>query len=313
MNDNVSVLRCLTGVVVIILFVTALLFVADTNEPPTAHYDVSTFQDMIRTDGPQAAYEAYKLTVKTASLGEQHSLGHAFGAALYAEVGGTGFGVCDVRVDGGCIHQFFGEYAYEHGLDSLDVLLEQCDKGTALFVHCVHSLGHAFVAHFGYTPTDLETALALCDTYEHETENCYDGAFMEYDQRLVADHNLMTARDFDADRPYEPCDALPEKYAHACYYRITRVWNLNMLDHTLREKYRDMGALCRGLDPVYQKKCASSIGAVMDYDGVTNAEAAKELCASAFAGTELQTECIVGFGAVERRLFLKDEAYELEG
>lgn len=308
----------LIGVGILFIALIVVQFYSDTEDVNTHDHGnaektmaVEHWMHIITDKGAEGAYQEYKDAVEEADLGIQHSLGHVFGEALYQSVGTSGFNICDVEIDGGCIHQFFGAHVAEHGIDGVDTLLTECQPGSLKEVHCLHSLGHVFVTHFGYDRDSLVTALTECNRYETAHENCYDGAFMEYDHRLLQDHNIMTARELDINDPYDPCDKISEQYADACYYRITRVWNLNSTANKITKKYQEMGALCLAI-PDYNQipNCAHSLGAVMDYDNITDKETAHNLCSEAFTDELLNRECHEGYERVTSRLTMKAGAFQ---
>ena len=268
--------------------------------------DEIQLEKCIEKYGVRKAYDIFKEQNRDVEFPASHDNAHVFGGALYSTVGHDGIDVCDSNFVGGCFHELIGRIIALEGTGTLDVVTEKCrtDRPGEFETNCLHSFGHGFVNSLGYNPDDLMDALMLCDIHFYngrETNErtpgerqCYHGVFMEYNQRPLIIKGAEGLRSFDFDYPLEPCDTISERYAPSCFYRLTRLWVLNISKADIKDAYKHyFGKWCEeGASKETREWCAMGLGSAMAYRQITDKNERRELCSLAFGNNELKLACV---------------------
>jgi hypothetical protein len=229
---------------------------------PSASYQekFAYWKTRIHAVGGGRAYEEMALELKGFVHGMQHYETHLFASALYSEEGIHGVAVCDERFDYACVHQLVAEALLEHGIGSLNEIIEVCNGGPA----CRHSIGHGVLALMGYTFPDLEKAVSMCAALPNKVyvQGCYGGVVMEYNlRRLLGD--AQSIRTIGEDW-FEPCDQLSKSAQRVCYFWQPMWWKtqLSSSDQSLSQSsIEDMGELCLTiLDKDLRNACIEGVG-----------------------------------------------------
>jgi hypothetical protein len=191
-------------------------------EAAVAHWK----ERLVRVGAPQAHDELLDEGNRIPLL-EAHFLAHSFGQALFEENPDESL-VCGKEFLWGCYHQFVGGMLSENGVAIVKDLFEQCKaiRGERVF-SCEHGMGHGILGYFGYELSNLNEALAVCETIEpsNPRNGCFDGVFMEYNLRELV--SLETA---EAKRPWThatrltPCFDVDIRHREACVYELPIWW-----------------------------------------------------------------------------------------
>lgn len=215
--------------------------------------------------GPEAAYLDLKYSFEKNGLTRDsflpHISAHVFGRLLYEKWGLTALKYCDQAFSFGCYHGVFDSFISEKGMASIPTLFEKCED---LFREnnswgCKHGIGHGIAEING--PEKLLASLDACreDNPKITPFGCIGGVLMEYNFPAFSKETISSVpiRDFEAERPYFPCENLPEIYKEACYVRLTEWWEVSF-----SKDYKAMGKLCEGVgDAKIRLKCFMGIGA----------------------------------------------------
>lgn len=244
--------------------------------------DEQLFRDYIQTYGGTRAYEAFAKAVEPLSPGQRHTLAHAFGGALYQTEGTSSLPVCDSRFSYGCFHQFLGEAIGDLGLGVVDNLNRGCiDTLKTGALSCQHGIGHGVLAYLGYSPQDLDKALAVCKNlpFNDPIGGCYGGVFMEYNLETM--RNIGEIRQVVEGNMQTPCPTLDSAYKPACYFWQPQWWAQVLraeAGDTMPDLYARVGALCRGVPEAYRRDCFEGLGTNLPGDANFDPAEARRLC-----------------------------------
>lgn len=262
--------------------------------------DEGRWRDLVRTEGGKRAYEEFAQAVAQLPALDQHTAVHLFGSALYDEVGLAGLVVCDQRFFGGCFHQFLGRALAEHGYSIMPQLVNACtSEAVPRSLFCTHGVGHGLVAATGYERTDLAKALIGCDSFPVKFRiSCYQGAFMEYEERTVLGPNAGIIP-FKGNW-YEPCDSVEGMQRSVCLFHQSQWWwdILAQRGSTPEEIYPTIGALCAeaGSDASIGI-CFSGMGNTFGFRLPT--EQAAQACLVSFPDQERTLLCVASLARRE--------------
>jgi hypothetical protein len=230
--------------------------------------------------GPAKAYDQFKLDMSgVESFGRQHSLAHIFGSVLYKKAGLEGFNICDDAFAYGCYHSFIGEAINDMGIDIMHTLDKLCNEkpyknGNSA---CQHGIGHGLLGHMGYREEDLLQALNYCSslTYKGPLAGCAGGAFMEYNQRSMADPagSGNFHRELDPSDPYDPCNDVKDQFKIACYYNLSAWWKV-----VFEYDYEKVGRLCQQAPEDAVSSCLLAIAEGLADDYSNDPEKVREQC-----------------------------------
>src|SRR3989344_4851121 len=96
------------------------------------------WQERIQAVGPEKADEELERLAEDLNRVVWHQMTHAFGGALYRELGISGFSFCDTRFFSGCPHEFMGLAIDEHGEGIVSELYDECLKHLNRYTSCLH-------------------------------------------------------------------------------------------------------------------------------------------------------------------------------
>lgn len=268
--------------------------------PPLVLETEAAWQEYMRSHTAEESYRQFRFMHAGESF-RLHSQAHIFGSALFEVYSDTAMAVCDDSFHGGCTHGYITRLLETRGIDALEDYANLCiQPRMGMQANCEHSFGHALVYVYGYTEADLIRALGSCEEKLQKTperfdgEECYHGAFMEYNQKNTEHLDALTVRTLDADRPYEPCDWLSDRYKKACYHRLTRLWSLTKgLAEDDMSLYARLGEWCQNIpDRTYLKQCQNGVQTtITTYFGVDDVAYARALCSAAFLEPTQRSSC----------------------
>ncbi len=200
-----------------------------------------TLGRMIKSKGIYNAYFYFQKHFLEYDPSTSHYLGHFLGGEAYKIMTEKGFDVCNYGLDYGCTHGFVIAGINNEGPGFFETVMGQCKKIDKLDIKrdsCIHGVSHTILSLKGYSVSDLKWALANCDQvlaggYEADFITCYSAIFME--------NNLMTldgaingewfvTRQFDSEKPTDPCDQIDAKYQWSCYSELSSFWSNNFGD-----------------------------------------------------------------------------------
>lgn len=239
------------------------------------------------------------------SFDVQHTIAHVFGEMLYEKMGIEGVSVCDGSFAFGCYHSFFGKAISEKGMAVVRDLDQACiRKNGPLGTGCQHGIGHGLLEYTG--PGGLVKALNGCalTTQVKELFGCTSGIFMEYNLPALVSgvSSSMQLREFDAVKPYDPCNTLiPNRFRKSCYYELAQWW-----DKVFHGDYKKIGMLCAGVDSTqYREVCFIGLGNMAAPSKQYNVAQTIEICKQ-MPDQESETLCRAGaswsfFAAPEKR------------
>ena len=291
--------RNFVGVFFLALFFSIGIFVYALSGDRTSGNDMESldgeyWKKRIESNGARDAYEEMVKHAADMHTIDAHVMAHAFGRALYEAKGEDAFGVCDFRVEYGCIHEFFAMALSENGFDSLDAILEKCSEDAARTSACRHSVGHGLIGVLGYTADDLEEALAMCKekNFTSFSGGCYGGAFMEFNLRTLTGDSKHFFRKFAGDA-FSPCNELSDAFTSSCIFRLPEWWGYALFSSTIEDStFERMGLLCRELDtPSAVHACIAGVGKVAGQTFYTNPERIASSCLFASKDEEENLVC----------------------
>lgn len=228
--------------------------------------------------GPETSLKILAAHFKNGMV-EGHGWAHLFGAVLFEKYGIKGMLYCTLDFDYGCYHGFFSDAIPSEGIG----VIKQADKlciekfGKEGF-GCQHGIGHGVLEFYG--ARDINKALESCSTltFKGKIFGCQDGIFMDYNFPLSDSHDMLmvTKRDFNKERVYEPCDIVDEKYLETCYYSYPQ-WALSVF----HDDYGKVVELCSKV-PVEDGKiaCLLGIGGSVVINSDYNPKKSSEICRS---------------------------------
>lgn len=255
----------------------------------------------IREIGASAAYAEFTKVGETLSPYQAHVLAHAFGGALYVTKGLEGFPICtDVFVEG-CAHQFVGAAIVDQGIGIVRQLYVSCQGNGILEWACSHSIGHGLVGYFGYSLSDLEQVLGLCDSLDPSPRGgCTDAAFMEYNLRFLAElssSGQSEPRPLSVQDRYSPCTAVEEKYRLNCFVELPAWWIDTMTNQktTLDQRAAQLGRYCSDVQDIQERRaCFEGVGVVTLAMGNDDETRAYAFCAVSTSDPLEQLFCLTG-------------------
>lgn len=234
-------------------------------------------EEIHREIGPAKTLKLLISTFGYSNSLEGHGWVHIFGSLLYQKHRVEGMVYCDLVFDFGCYHGFFGEAIPREGIEVINKADELCIKkfGKDGF-GCQHGIGHGVLEYFG--PERINEALEACSTLKFQGKifGCQDGVFMDYNFPLVDDAEalLVSARQYNDKRPYEPCDIVSERYKESCYYTLSQ-WALAVFDND----YARAVNLCHGIGSIdFRDACLLGIGGAVFVDKNYDEEEAVKIC-----------------------------------
>lgn len=240
------------------------------------------WEEQIRRDGGNRAYEQFAHAVSALSFEAKHQHAHYFGNALFHAEGAAGLSVCDARFSFGCFHEFLGQAITALGIESIPDLNDGCFKALDKSpLSCQHGIGHGALAAFGYDDEALRKALDVCRTLKRNDPigGCYGGVFMEYNLRTMLG-SAAQARAY-ATNPYTPCDILDPAYITACIYWQPQWWMQEVLAGMSEvEMFKSMGDYCHDFakTPERTRACFEGLGNVVAQASDFDETNAREYC-----------------------------------
>ncbi len=226
------------------------------------------------------------------SLTDAHNISHAFGGALY-NFGGplTDCPVTDTNdefLSSGCNHEYIGRAISEHGLGVIKSIEESCATlAPSKFHLCEHGIGHGLIGYLGYSLENLKAAVDVCT--QTGDNNCYRGAFMEYDFRRLVTGEINMRPPGSGEMEHSFCDGFSDHIRSVCIYWEPNWWYGVLLPDP---SVKDVGVLpklvtlCdqwKGLD---NNLCLVGAGFNIFYLGV-DVPAATKLCDTYFGDKSL--------------------------
>ena len=220
-----------------------------------------------------------------------HTLGHIVGQQTYHNTGNLedAISLCSVACDNSCLHGAVSQSIVEEtnievssdGTVHLNLPLIQAESEKLCARRSVcHGVGHILYQVFN----DVGRALAQCDESADGSprEFCYWGVFME-NADVISTGNIILGTKrvqlWDANDPLYPCNAVEEKYRHACYRyqpRIqSRIWNGTV---SPEEKLARRTELCATLNPTDRASCFEGIGFSLYRDLIRTPEVVRHAC-----------------------------------
>jgi hypothetical protein len=223
----------------------------------------SKWNSQINKIGIQDSYQKFKADNQTKTLTEQHAFAHLFGELLYDQKGDAGLGVCDEAFQYGCFHGLMGKIIQVKGTSAVSDIIQKCkslNNTEAKVFRCEHAIGHGILGSFGYSMTDLKSALQVCTDLRNEIrlDICSGGIYMEYTFRPMQ-RELSQTRQADKGDLLAPCNQLDSIYQPDCYYQ-QNAWWLEILPGTNTQKVEQIVQLCNQLTPDQQITCARGLG-----------------------------------------------------
>lgn len=211
--------------------------------------------DSIRAYGAGTVYQELKAATTAGTVGASHGIAHAFGEALYAEVGTEGIGICDDAFEFGCYHGFFGRAVSTEGPSVMQKLNAACrSTWGARYLPCHHGIGHGVIASVGVNR--LVDALRLCATISSEPiGGCASGVIMGYNFRNLNHSDTIETRPIERNDPQLPCVAAPREFLPACYAEQPQWWLA-----VLGNDFKKIGILCAKAPDEASDACFHGIG-----------------------------------------------------
>lgn len=296
------------GTIVLILIVVAAVALAlDAGQAPDASIQTlslddqtSIWRERIRAVGPEEAHDEFARFEEQIEVSQQHKYAHIFGRALYKEEGLDGVGVCDMRFQFGCLHEYFGHVIAEYGLEILPRVAEACLKQIEKDHPCQHGMGHGILASLGYDDVQLlNKSLEVCnELYTDDPINgCMGGAFMEFNlyESLGSE---ASPRNAVKDGWYSPCVSLGEEYQRSCAWWLPQWWHeyMKLVERpgvSVTVRFERLGELCRNF-PVaeYRRDCFQQLGQMTVWGADFELEETKRLCSVATQTRSELTLCL---------------------
>lgn len=230
----------------------------DDDEPSAvAEY----WTEQVRTRGASEAYEDFKLKNAQTGGSQQHVYAHILGEKIFEKEGVSGISVCDASFGFGCYHGLFGRALSKGGEGTISELNSAClEKFGPLGTGCQHGIGHGILEYVGYQ--DITSALALCEKTTQTTPllGCVSGVFMEFNRPLVSTGDGLTpsARSYDLEKPYMPCDDVDIRYKKSCYFELG-----SWMHSVFPSEYKLVADFCRNAPPPYAVECSRGFGAIL--------------------------------------------------
>lgn len=256
------------------------------------------WENQIKRYGGAKAYDRFSVAIQSVDEVEKHTYAHVFGEALYTVEGPAGFGACDTRFLSGCYHQFLGMAIAYLGSASINEFSKKCsEKQSVGLPGCSHGMGHAFLTLFGYTQTDVEEALHMCDsnfTKDNGWYGCVEGVIMEYnlrDMNTGGVKSASTARALTTDNRYSPCASLPEKYQRECAFELPLWWHTTNDTRLNKDFAIESGAFCDKLSDALHAGCIEGIGYLLPPISTTTSTII-EICGEATTNETSKLECL---------------------
>jgi hypothetical protein len=251
----------------------------------------------------------FKAGTAMQNAGLEHTLAHAFGGALYEELGPAGFNYCKSDFSGGCYHEVIGRSMAEFGASETETFAKLCEEdatttGTGHIdsIECFHALGHGILASYGYALPDLKKSLSLCDSITVSSAskasdlNCRIGAFMEYNIREILSGDTgshFNPRPYSDDIKFKLCSEVDPTYGETCMFQLPYWWSVasNIKDPGAR--FQQFGEYCRSVDDnTLRERCFEGIGYDAPWLANFNETATIDLCKkAALTGTDV-TSCL---------------------
>lgn len=201
------------------------------------------WQKYIESRGAERAYLQFKKKYNGTYFPGQHTMAHVIGELLYQNKGIGGLIICDESFAFGCYHGFFGTAIATGGIEVVKKLDGVClQKFGPYGTGCQHGIGHGILEYLG--TENLLVGLEACKltTQVKERFGCTSGLFMEYNTPIIFEKDAVYSqdRDFDLEKPYQPCSTtVPEQYRKSCYFELSLWWK-----NVLNKDYKKIGELC---------------------------------------------------------------------
>lgn len=246
-------------------------------------------ETVIRREGPQKAYAAFKVEHAGDEFSVQHNAAHIFGEALYEAVGLKGVGTCDTDFNYGCFHGFLTQAVAKEGLESIKGLDTAC-AATAIPAACQHGVGHGILEYLGHTK--LTEALAACKLTNQPdpVAGCTSGVFMEYNVPIVFGEDGTAHTEMrpvaDRSKPYDLCPSLPSEYQAVCYYSLPQWWKQVYGDDFVR-----IGKYCAQAPTAHRIDCVNGLGSITAPTSGFDADIAIGYCD--IPDADLRARCLV--------------------
>lgn len=280
-----------------ILFLLIILFpLFRTSELRTKEDQFAAERDKIRhlfAKSSRQAYQYFATLDQKYGYNKPHELGHWVGAQLYAKEGIEGISFCGSSSGYSCFHGFFARAFPEEGEQLLKKADEVCGKSYEEEGNggCFHGVGHGLLALEGYSFNNLVSALGGCDKLKgsvHAASLCRNGVFMEYNFRTMQDleNDLTMIREFNSEKPFDPCDILPSRHQSDCYFEQVAWWS-----QVLEQNFLEVINLCQSLVPEFQEGCFRGVGRNLAIGTEYNKEKVAEGCGKV-ASVKMQELCV---------------------
>lgn len=240
------------------------------------------YAGLLRAVGAAKAQDALLDVAAPTTL--SHQIGHEAGYYLYETRGIDGILQCKNYFNGSCYHGFLERYIVQHGIESLEPIIDACKRGATLYERreCSHGAGHGFLVVKGYD--HLSDALTQCSTSFSEMEravsDCYDGVFME--NNLGAFNVPPEGRMYKADDPLYPCND-PQIQANtaahdSCWFMQSQM-TLNPVMYPFIDGDIEKAAqYCRSLSGAEKRMCFMGLSRQIQTIAANNAEEIVRMC-----------------------------------
>ncbi|MEN9561399.1 MAG: hypothetical protein RIQ56_672 [Candidatus Parcubacteria bacterium] len=215
-------------VIVVVLVPLSLMLLRVKSDSKVFSFFVATPRDAylmrerIREVGPANAYAEFKAVQYSMPLTGMHFRAHAFGSALFKEIGTRGLLVCDDDISAGCLHQLFAEIFTEYGGGSGADISAFCSNQENQRA-CIHGAGHAFAMDHPRTKDGLLAALYECDRFKDWKERCEGGVFMEWNIENARHHDVAPVPG-ESSKAVEQCLSFKGSTRLVCMFWLPLVW-----------------------------------------------------------------------------------------
>lgn len=252
----------------------------------------TSLEKEIKELGGKKAYISLKERSKKATYGNQHTLAHDFGTALYKIEGLKGVNVCDRELGYGCFHSFFERAIADKGISIISELDRICKKVYDQQGSCQHGIGHGLLAYLG--DEKLTEALDYCTKLASgQSASCIHGVIMEYNNKTMVSDSAIVQRKLSLNMPEEPCNTLAFKFQGACYFSQASLWI-----HQFNVPIVTIGNFCLEVDNEASKEaCYQGLGHEFAAQAKFKANETIESCKK-IDGSLGKLHCLIGASMV---------------
>ncbi len=227
--------------------------------------------------GPEKTYRLVFSVFGDSMPLEGHRWAHILGELYYEKYGVKGMSFCELNLSFGCYHGFFTEAIPKEGGKFISRADDFCKSKLGENGYgCQHGIGHGVMEFFG--SSKINEALKACSSlsFKGKIFGCQAGVFMDYNMFLGAKKGEVKFRNFNLQRPYEPCDVVSNDYQESCYYAYSQwVFAINNKNITNNVK------LCNGIQSEENNyACLLGVGATIALDSAYDSKKSAKRCLS---------------------------------